>query len=220
MLPLKWSGFPFFPSPFSPVHSALKFSAVLGSFLENSSISILSWSSSPILMSRNTFVFSGSASFGSSSAAYGAFFSSYISIFSNMPPKVYFSCSLICFSLSLISLKKFRISWLLGSNFIAAIMSVLASSVIPVFSLACALRNRAFWLLGSFSNTLPENSMASCHTFSFTDIRAILLQIGTKILWVCSSISSSIHSYPSLYLTNAPVRSLLLNKLFPSSLQF
>lgn len=53
--PLKCNGFPLFPpTPFSPVHNARKFSAVLGTTSARNSISILPRGLPPIEISKNT----------------------------------------------------------------------------------------------------------------------------------------------------------------------
>ena len=52
--PLKWSGLPEGPVPFSPVHSARKFSAVLGTTSARSVISMRPAGWPPIVMSKYT----------------------------------------------------------------------------------------------------------------------------------------------------------------------
>jgi len=55
--PLKWSGFPDLPTPFSPVQRARKFSAVFGTTSALNSITILPAGAPPIVMSKNTLGF-------------------------------------------------------------------------------------------------------------------------------------------------------------------
>merc|ERR1719245_811089 len=56
-LPLKWSGLPDFPVPFSPVHKQRKFSAVFGATSALSSITILPAAAPPMVMSKKTLGF-------------------------------------------------------------------------------------------------------------------------------------------------------------------
>ena len=55
--PLKCSGLPDCPIPFSPVHKHLKFSTVLGTVSAYSSNTILPAGAPPMVMSKNTFGF-------------------------------------------------------------------------------------------------------------------------------------------------------------------
>ena len=54
--PLKWSGFPYFPTPFSPVHKALKFSTVFGTVSPKSPKTILPYGYPSISTSKKTFL--------------------------------------------------------------------------------------------------------------------------------------------------------------------
>ena len=56
-LPLKWSGLPDGPTPFSPVQSARKFSAVFGTTSARSVISMRPDGAPPIVMSKKTIGF-------------------------------------------------------------------------------------------------------------------------------------------------------------------
>mmetsp|Transcript_23780 Transcript_23780/g.39870 ORF Transcript_23780/g.39870 Transcript_23780/m.39870 type:complete len:200 (-) Transcript_23780:302-901(-) len=165
LLPLKCSGLPILPSPFSPVHSALKFSAVLGTPCANSSITTRPAASPPIDTSKNTLgLLERRASLAalSASASLAALAAARASPAARPEPMAAFSAAFTASTFVLAASNASRISLFFGSSFAAASRSALASFNAPNCSEACPRRNSAFTFcsIPSTANTLSQAAFA------------------------------------------------------------